>query len=351
MDERKVVGRRWKDLRPATRLAVIAMMVVAGGLGLELLARVYWLSRGVPLFHGERIWHTFYPEALTSGVETATITRDDDTFDVLLLGGSVLYPAFGRVAEMLQTLEQDVGKPVRIYNLSNLGMTSLDSRLQYERLEKQRFDLVIVYDGINDVYMNECPESVYRDDYAHAPRYAQIYAIARHRELPYVTFPYTMHYLASRALDRVQLSGRPRREWQAYGADVKTTAAFAENLQAIVNIARRRGDPLVLMTYAYHLDPNYTEEAFDAKGLDYGSHLSKIALWGAPENVKCTLDAHNAVTRRIAAENLDVTLIDERALMPTGARYFNDICHLTDSGCAVFVRHIRAGLAASLRAK
>src|SRR5262249_42010613 len=131
MDERKVVKRRWKDLRPVTRLAVIAVMILCGAVGLELLARAYWLSRGVPLFHAENIWHTFYPEALASGVECATTTRDDDTFDVLLLGGSVLYPAFGKVAEMLQDIEQDVGKPVRIYNLSNLGMTSLDSRLQY----------------------------------------------------------------------------------------------------------------------------------------------------------------------------------------------------------------------------
>lgn len=348
MDERKVVRRRWKDLRPITRLAVIVAIVLGGAAGLELLARVYWLTRGVPIFHAERIWHTFYPEALASGVETATITRDDDTYDVLLLGGSVLYPAFGKVAELLQGLEQDVGRPVRVYNLSYLGMTSLDSRLQYERLEKQRFDLVLVYDNINDVYMNECPAGVYRDDYAHAPRYAQIYALAQHRELPYVTFPYTMHYLASRAMDRLQLSGRPRREWQAYGADIKTSPAFAANLRAIVDIARRRGDPLVIMTYAYHLDPKYTEEAFDAEELDYGSHLSKVELWGAAENVKRTLDAHNAVTRRIAAENPGVTLIDEQALMPTGAKYFNDICHLTDAGCAVFVQHIRAGLASSL---
>jgi hypothetical protein len=348
MDERRVVKRRWHDLRPTTRLVVILAMVLAGAVGLEVFARVYWLSRGVPICHAERIWHTFYPEALASGVETATITRDDDTYDVLLLGGSVLYPAFGKVAEILQTLEQDVGKPVRLYNLSNIAMTSLDSRLQYERLEKQRFDLVIVYDNINDVYMNECPAAVYRDDYAHAPRYAQIYAIDQHPELPCVTFPYTMHYLVSRAVDRLQLSNRPRREWQAHGADIKSVPAFAANVQAIVDIARRRGDPLVLMTYAYHIDPNYTEEAFEAQELDYDAHVSTIALWGTPENVKRTLDVHNAVTRRIAAENPGVTLIDEQALMPTGARYFNDICHLTDAGCAVFVQHIRDGLASSL---
>lgn len=332
----------WSQLRAGSKVCVILFCTLAFLGTAEVGARVYWLlTKKVPLLHSERIWHTFYPEVEESGVEQQRITRDDETFDVLLLGGSVLYPRFGNVAELVHAgLEAKLHRPVRIYNLSNLGMSSLDSRLKYERLAGQRFDLVIAYEGINDVYMNNCAAGFYRDDYAHVPRYQQIYLANRHKELPYLAFPYTGRYLMSRTLDRLSLSTRPRREWHYHGLVIKTPPGFAANLEAIAAIAEERGDPLVLMSYAYHLDPRYTLADFQARKLDYGKHASPIELWGTPENVVRTLDAHNVATRRVAGEHPAVTFIDQQKLMPTGAANFNDICHLTEKGCQRFVDNI-----------
>lgn len=337
---------RWSALRRSTRLCVLAFCCVFLLGGLELGARLYWgLVKKVPIFHTERIWHSFYPEVEKSGVENQLITRDDETFDVLLLGGSVLHECFGDIAERLRAgLEARLSRPVRIYNLANLGMSSLDSRLKYERLTHQRFDLVLVYEGINDVYMNNCAATFFREDYTHVPRYQQIHLLGRHAELAYVTLPYTFRYLVSSGLDRFNLSTRPRRDWHHHGADLKTPPAFAANLEAILAIAKERGDPVVLMTFAYHIPNDYNEADFWDKQLDYGRHVSPIELWGTPENVGRTLDAHNAVVRRLAKQHLDVTFIDQQGLMPTGRRYFDDVCHLSRAGCERFVDHILGGL-------
>lgn len=337
---------RWSALRRSTRCCVVVFCTLLLTVGLEVGARMYWhLAKKVPLFQSERVWHAFYPEVDRSGVEAQAVMRGDETFDVLLLGGSVLTDYYGDVAERLQhRLHVRLGRAVRIFNLANVGMTSLDSRWKYGRLTAQRFDLVMAYEGINDVYMNNCPAEYFRDDYGHVPRCWQIMLLGRHPELAYLSFPYTLRYLASAGLDRNRLSTRPRRAWHHHGSVLKTPPAFAANLEAIIATAEERGDPLVLMTFAYHVAADYNETAFAAARLDYGRHVSPIEFWGTPENVSRCLDAHNAMTRRLAAEH-GITLIDQQALLPKGATYFDDICHLAPAGCERFVDNILSRLA------
>jgi hypothetical protein len=333
--------RRFRDLSWRAKLCVLVILALPLCGALELLARTYWTVREkVPFTRTDLIWKKFYPEWDLSGVDQAQTSRDDETFDVLLLGGSVLTGVYGDVGPELQKgLEAKLHRPVRIVNLAAPGRTTWDSRWKYERLRDKRFDLVVVYDAINDVHLNCCPPKSFKADYSHATRFAQIQALERHREVKALAFPYTAYYLASSLLDRWHLTSRPRPEFNAYGRDVKTPPVYQANMERIVTLAQERGDRVLLMTFAYHIPPDYSEEAFKAKRLDYGLHLSAISLWGEPDTVARTIDEHNAITKKLA-DRYGLLFVDQQQLMPSGREYYNDICHFTEAGCQRFVANM-----------
>lgn len=96
------------------------------------------------------------------------------------------------------------------------------------------------------------------------------------------------------------------------------------------------------MTFAYHIPPNYTDEAFRARRLDYGASVTacEVSLWGTPGGVKAAINAHNQVIREVASRHKNVIFIDQKATMPTDGRHFIDPCHLTPQGTDLFVRHV-----------
>jgi hypothetical protein len=338
---------RFRDLRRSVKVCVLLFIgVVFAGI-LELASRVYWKTvKGIAPVRAEAIFRTFYDELNEANIHSVAPYHGDDTFDVLLLGGSVLHPIFGDIAERLRAgLEQKLGRKVRVVNLANLGHTTRDSLNKYARLKDKRFDLVLVYHGINDVRLNNTPPGAFKADYSHHTRFAQIAAIDRHKELPYLSFPYTAYYLTSSLADRWQMTDRPRPEFIHYGKDIRTPPAFEANMEALASIAKERGDRLLLLTYAYHIPANYTEEALAAGQLDYGASASMSARgWGEAENVVKTIDLHNEATRRVAARHPEAILIDQAERMPKRGTYFVDPCHLTKAGCARFVDNVLADL-------
>jgi hypothetical protein len=342
--------KRWRDLRASAKAALVLFVVVLTLGCLELLSRVYWTAiKGASPPSQETIWRTFYPEMADSGVDRVAPHHGDATFDVLLLGGSVLHPAYGSVAARLgPALEARLGRKVRVVNLSFLGMTSRDSLLKYARLSDKRFDLVLVYDGINDVHLNNCPPSVFRADYSHATRYAQLYALDAHREAGWFVLPYTAQYIALNLGERWHWNSSPRREFQQYGGDVHTPPCLEANLDALAALAEQRGDRLALLTFAYYLPSDYSDEAFKAKRLDYDRHSCPATMWGEPHNLAHTLELHNEAVRRVAARR-GLPLIDQQRLIPDGKRYYNDPCHLTEDGCARWVENVVEGLDLSKR--
>ena len=77
--------------RPRRRLRKILLagliLLIAGEIGTRLF---WWLHKDAPPFSSETIWHAFYPEIRASGLEAITVSNNDATYDVLLLGGSVV---------------------------------------------------------------------------------------------------------------------------------------------------------------------------------------------------------------------------------------------------------------------
>jgi hypothetical protein len=314
----------------------------------ELAARLYWQLRGVPLTEPSRVLQAFYPGLRE--IDERGARWNAAPIRILLLGGSTLSPLWGSVQAELREQLAYAGFPhIRIFNLARPGMTSRDSRLAYESLGPERFDLVMVYDGINEARANNVAPHLFRDDYGHYGWYESVNALARHHGHARWALPYTLEYLA---LELRQLAfpsryiprHRPPPEVVGYGSTVRSTGPFEANIRAILARAASRGEPVLLMTFATRVPANYTLERFEAGQLGYGmaARTTPLELWGDPAHVQRAVAAHNEVVRALARANPTVGFVDQAALLAGDRRSFNDACHLTLWGSHRFVENLLA---------
>jgi hypothetical protein len=341
---------RWRNLRRSQKLCVVGLALLLLVLGLEGVARLYWWRvKGVTRLSAEAIWRTTYVELTPSGIDGVAPYHGDKSFDVLLLGASVLHPQFGDIGPRLQQrLEQKLGRPVRVINLAYPGRTSVENRMKYARLADRRFDLVLFYEAINDTFVNNCPPGEFRADYSHVRHIAQMQTLERHPEVSWFCLPYTINYLAPRLATRGKLTGL---HWDLrYGADLRTPPSYEANLEAVARIAAERGDPLMLATFASYIPPNYSRSAFDAHQLDYSNdrpYSAPAETWGQPAHLIRAVEAHNAALRRVAARHKTM-FVDVAGKLPRGRLCFIDPCHLTPEGCRQFVELIVGALPATV---
>jgi hypothetical protein len=232
--------------------------------------------------------------------------------------------------ELTSRLRKELGDRFRIFNLSFPAHTSRDSVLKYSRLAEEQFELVVVYDGFNDVRLNCVPRDQFRDDYTHVAWYR---ALQQQLETGSTRFPFEV----AREMFKTMPLGAIDAALIDEGADIKTERPFRQNIEAIVALAATRGDRLLLLTYAYDIPGDYTAERFAQGELGYGKRAGSTPLsaemWGHPANVIATIDAHNAVLRLVAEANSGVLFVDQQELIPTQQRLFLDPCHLSDEGC------------------
>lgn len=334
-------------------VALLLVSALLCALLAESAVRGFWLLRhGVPFWAPDRILYVSYPELRS--VADAPPEAGDGFVDVLLLGGSPLHESWGRVEpELLEQLAGAGRHDLRLFNLAQPAHTSRDSLLKYAALEEFRFDGVVVYHGINETRANNAPPELFQDDYSHIAWYEIANALAAYHGSSRFALPFTLHYLALRtgqalAPGRYAPEDAPRETWLRFGAEARSVASFEANLAAILAIAARRGEPVLLMTFATWVPADYSYEAFRAKRLDYQRHLSPIELWGRREHVLAAVEAHNAVVRRLADEHDAVVFVDQANRMPDGARYYEDACHFTASGSQRFAEHLVEALLPAL---
>ena len=269
------------------------------------------------------VWDYYYPEIAATGASTASQGRSERAFDILTLGGSVML----QVEDALEMrLQQNLDGRVRCFHLATTAHTSRDSWLKYRRLAGQKFDLVIVCHGINDVRMNYWSANQFRDDYTHCPWYANLTRDTHSGRLT----------LGARLLRfaRQQGLGPPTAAEYVHGETLKTEATFEANLELLAREAAVRGDRVLLLSMPAHLPDNYTRSRFEAGELDYGAGSVKhpAELWGSPTQVWQGITAHNRRTRTVAGRHPHVQLVDlPEKISATGAN-FSDICHLTAVG-------------------
>ena len=279
------------------------------------------------------VYEYYYPELRSSGVLDTAVSRDDDTFDVLTLGASVLFQVEDGLERRLQ---RDLDGRVRCFHLSTTAHTSRDSRLKYSRLAGRQFDLVMVCHGINDVRMNYWPADEFRDDYAHCRWYANL---RDHEQAGTLSL---WDRLASHA--HQEGLGPPLAADYVHGETLKTGQPFERNLVNLVHEAAGRDDPVLLLTMASYIPEDYSRARFDAGQLDYGPGDVRHAaeLWGRPDQVASGIAEHNRRSRLVADWFDNVTLLDIAARIPADGRHFCDPCHLTAAGQRRFVDDVAA---------
>jgi hypothetical protein len=258
----------------------------------------------------------------------------------------VLHESWGQVEAQLQEQLARAGyRNVRVHNLAQPAHTTRDSLVKYAALAGARFDAGVVYDGINDARADNAPPELFRGDYAHLPWYELVNAVAPAAGRARLALPTTLRFAGARlrqSLRPGEYAGgdRPRPEWLRHGAELRSALVFEGNLAAIRDLAARRGEPLILATFALHVPPDYSLEAFRERRLDYRLFYSPIELWGERDHVVAAVAAYNAAVRRLAAQSPNAVLVDQDRLMPRAASTFNDPCHLTSEGSAIFARHL-----------
>ena len=351
---RTIRGGGWSTRLIAFFLSALLCVVAA-----EVTARAFWrLWYGVPFLHPDRILYAYYPELRR--VDTERPTHGDEFYDILLLGASTLNRDWGRVEqELLEQLADHGHRNVRIFNLAQAAHTSRDSWLKYAALGEARFGLVVVYDGINEARANNAPPEIFREDYSHYSWYQIVNALAPYHGTAYFALPYTLRYLAINmqyvlAKDRYVPTHCPRQDWVRYGRESRSAVSFKHNLGAILDLAARRGDRVLLMTFATYVPedyvPDHSLEICKAKNFDPASRLIiPLEIWGAREDVLKTVAIQNEIIRGFAAEHEGVLFVDQAHLMPGARQYFNDPCHFTAVGSAKFVESLLVGLLPSLK--
>jgi len=326
------------DRANPTRLVKVlgySIIVLICLISAELACRLYWQLRIPGAFlDPTRIIYNYQRNLLQSGLPDADVRRDDGYFDVLLLGGSVVSHNFGRIDDYLAAGLMENKPSVRIWNAAEPAHTSRDSWEKYSRLQDKQFDLVIVYDGINDSRFNNIEPGQFNADYSHVSWYLEINAFDNHPEIGYVVLPFVLDKMLialKKAVGLVAGRGDGGDLPNASNRPTYTRASFQHYIQSIVDTARARGEPVALVTFALY-SPLGTDEWL------------KTRTWGYPKMIEQDVAAHNDVLRQIGSAP-NVIPIEMVGKIESNREFFIDACHLTDKGARkwaeVFLEQLR----------
>lgn len=329
-------------------IARLSLSLLATLLLLEVAARLYYHVRHrQPLrLSAQELIYFYYPEL-------RLVPEDDcaECWDVLVLGGSTLHPAFSDTALRLHdALQARTSRRVRIINLAVPSQSSLDSWHKYRQLSRRRFQLVLIYDGFNELRANNVPPSLWREDYGHYAWYDEINFWVRHPRLARSGWmaPFYLRHVLVKIEDELFHRKVPRHDpdpsWVPYGRDIKTAGPLRRHVQQMVDLARTKEEPLVLMTVAAHVPRDYSLAKFRAGTLDYAKPPGRpIELWGDPAHIRAGLAAHNQIIRALAATH-QLPIFDVAQEMTRHPADFVDVCHFSPEGSARFAERLLVAL-------
>lgn len=310
----------------------------------ELMLRLVLVFYGYPFLRpSDYIYTGFYKEL--EPIARQEIRNDDAVKDVLILGGSVVSSPWSHLESRLDTILRKTypnGGKFAIHNAAVAGHTSLDNRIKYDLLDKQRFDLVLYYEAINENRANNIPPQDFRADYSHIKWYSDIYLLQAHPEINFTVIPYlvdkVVRGLKDRLTQRVYISqDEVDQEYVKYGNDIKTAGSFKKNIGDIIKTSDQRNEKLVLMTYASYFPKGVklTGQEGDMKHFAGCNYASPVTIWGEPEYVAKGIRVHNQILQNLAAKNR-ITLMPMAQRMPPDSSLFCDVCHLSEAGAQYF---------------
>ncbi|MCF0070329.1 hypothetical protein LZD49_07585 [Dyadobacter sp. CY261] len=308
----------------------------------EILLRIGLLFFGYSFLRpSDHLYSGFYHNM--QDVRKKEIRRGGDVKNVLILGGSVVSSAWTHMESRLDTiLQKHYGKRARFafYNVADAGHTSRDNAVKYSLLEDKRFDLVLYYEAINENRANNVPAKDFRQDYSHMRWYRDIYLLQAHPEINITVIPYLLDKVIGNVKDRLEhrvyiSHGEVDPQFAQYGSDIKTKETYRRNLEEIIATAKKRGDKLLLMSYASFFPENVVLTG-EEKDMEHFAGCNRfvatpVVMWGRPENVKKGVDVHNRVLRELVSK-YNTLFLDLEHLMPKDQKLFCDVCHLSGPG-------------------
>ncbi|MCF0043354.1 hypothetical protein [Dyadobacter fanqingshengii] len=332
----------WRSFLFSVILFVLLIVVT------EIVLRIALCFYGYPFLKpGNYMCSGFYPTI--KEMMGKDIRNDDAVQDVLILGGSVISTPWSNMEVRLDTiLRKKYGnkKKFAFYNTAAAGHTSLDNLIKYKLLEDKRFDLVIYYEAINENRANCIPDVDFRSDYTHIKWYCDIYLLQSHPEINFTVIPYVCDLVMKGIEDKMSKKIYARQEqvdpgFAKFGANIKTGSSYRKNLKNIIDLSRKRGDELLLLSYASFF-PKGVKLTGEQKDMDYfaGCHYaSPVTIWGEAEYVKKGIYIHNQILRELAIKS-KTHFFDMAENMPQDGRFFCDVCHVSEPGAQNFSKKL-----------
>lgn len=311
-------------------LALVAIGVPAV---LVLATELFVLPRALGMSRDRFLMGFVSQQAVQDGVKLNALGLTGDVPEaerppgglrVLTLGGSVL---FNRdiTAKLDAALERAAGRPVETLGAALPSHTSWSAVHKYAWLRKHDFDVVLIYEGINDLLASHVRPEEFRADYSHLnPWYDRGGLLERS--------------ILARALYNDFVHRRPETVWNA--STHPTAPVFRENLRWLVRNVQADGGAPVPMTFAWLVPPSYDQEAFFQGRAGYHpaerADAYPVELWGSVPWVREGLGHMNVAVHEVASE-ASVPVLDMHAKLAGDPRWFVDVCHLSDAGVDAFV--------------
>jgi len=287
--------------------------------------------------------------------DAISLEKPADTLRVLVLGSSTMFNRHmgERLKIALQhavTNTQATGKKIELLNAGIRSHTTQADVVKLKLLAPYQWDVVLFYNGINDLWANHVlPEDFY-SDYRQLDPWNRRNLFLDNSLL--ARYSYNFWYYKIKPFAQYQFVF-PKKPY-INAADFSSLQSFVANVEQIIAISNSIGAKPVLMTLAFHLPENYSRQAFLDKQLDYSNpdnyDSRDVYNWGPPEYVREGLARENASIRKIAAEK-NIALIDVDAQMSAEGHWFGDVCHFNDAGVDVFTALVATELQESLVAK
>jgi hypothetical protein len=244
---------------------------------------------------------------------------DPGMLHVLTLGGSVLFDR-DFTARLRRHLAPRVGGPFGLTGAALRAHTSRSSVLKWRLLADRGWDVVVVYDGINDLVANHARPADYRDDYAHLGAW-------------YVRGPLVDRSVIARLLYN-ELWHRPL-HGEGMASGFRSVESLRANLRELVESARAHGATPVVSTFAWALPADYDLERFRRGELGYANperyDVTPVETWGPAPWVAEGLARTNVAIHEVARDT-GALLFDAERVLGRDLRWFGDVCHPSAAG-------------------
>ena len=164
-----------------------------------------------------------------------------------------------RMTERLKhSLTKITSQPIEVLGAALRTHTTKSSVVKYKLLRKYRFDFVLIYHGINDLWANHIPIESFQSDYSHLGSW-------------YKRNVWLDSCLICRTIYKKWLYQGPVRGSSGHLSDFSSEATFKRNILTLVRDIRRDDSTPILMTFAWNIPANYTQAAFEVHSLGYNN--------------------------------------------------------------------------------